>query len=227
MKTYISSLLIFGGYAASCAGQSCATSGLDGNNACIQPTDGSFNTPAMPVVAFYFDPCTVSNAQIMIQYTNTAAGSFNHTAGMYSSGDSSAGGEWQVDWAQNLMDPDQDYEGGSAVYTRTPYKDGSPASYAFTISGLNPSLSTLRTFMQTNNAPWWFGHALSQESSNRQFNAASGNPIFGPPDGFGVAQLDGTSNPGLLRDDDLWAWTEILSTVSCWRTASSSLSMTT
>ncbi len=157
-----------------CVAQSCSPYGLDGINACIQPTDGSNNAPVMPLLDYAPDPCTVSSINLAVQYSNSIATPFNQTAGLYASGDLSAGGDWIVDWTENLIDKDHQYEGGAAVTVTNYTGNRSATNYSWTLYGINPSFGSLTGFMQANNAPWWFGHALSQESSNRQFDS-SGN----------------------------------------------------
>jgi hypothetical protein len=104
----------------------------------------------------------------------------------------------------------------------------------FWIAGVNPSLdpngsvAQAMLYSQTATppgAPWWYGHALAIESKTpgvsngtQQFYQGQGAvsastfsagyyygaPVYGWPDGFGIAQVDGSANP--LTDDDFWSW---------------------
>ncbi len=56
----------------------------------------------------------------------------------------------------------------------------------------------------------YFGHTLTNESSNLQF-VHSGVPQFGAPDGFGVAQIDASGSDPVnalvkLSDSAFWSW---------------------
>lgn len=143
---------------------------------------------------------------------------------------------WIVDWTLNL-DPENGltgfYEGGVAQETYNINGAGNQLGTGFWIAGVNPSLGpsgVVAQQMQLDSAPWWFGHALSTESyGGMQFyygtTSAStqsggtpgslgagyfGAPVFGPPDGFGIAQVDGSSGANTLYDEDFWDWSQNL-----------------
>jgi hypothetical protein len=133
--------------------------------------------------------------------------------GFYDSGTIPGNSVWFVNWSLNEGDAGEYGEGGNASLEVV--EDGMDiGSLSFSVAGQTPTTANITALATQLNPPWWFGHALTLESSNQQFNPISSNksgyygaPIFGPPDGFGVAQIDGVGNPTLLTDDIIWTWT--------------------
>lgn len=158
------------------------------------------------------------------------------TAGYYSSenqvGDLPGGTPWIVDWTDNETSGNQgaglfDYYEGGTGYADAYMNGGLVSDVQLTIAGVNPSLGTggqVAQLAQSFGAPWWFGHLLTVESSpskstTQQFFGGAnsvgtqmygyyGAPVYGYPDGFGLAQVDGKWNP--LSDSDVWSWAQNL-----------------
>ena len=143
--------------------------------------------------------------------------------GYYDSDLMPVGTQWFVNWSLNLGDVGEYSEGGNGDLTDL--EDGSVATdLAFNIWGQNPNIGStgnIATYLNSLNPPWWFGHALTDESSNQQFITGTltsptgeyfGTPVWGTPDGFGLAQVDGVGSPGMLSDNVMWAWTTNLLT---------------
>jgi hypothetical protein len=80
------------------------------------------------------------------------------------------------------------YYGGSVI-----------PSFSFSIRGQNPSEASVKGALGTN--PWFVQRIAKLESSYRQFGNDN-DPLFGPPHGFGIMQLD---PPG--GSQNIWNWT--------------------
>lgn len=90
------------------------------------------------------------------------------------------------------------FAGGSAQIQAT--YQGSPYSLSFTILGQNPSVATVKSAIGTN--PWFIQQLANYESGGYRQFLASGYPVFGAPNGFGIMQVDYNANVY-----DLWTWT--------------------
>lgn len=79
----------------------------------------------------------------------------------------------------------------------------------FNIGGINPVPSDVDEEASSDGAPWFFRNLITQESSYRQFCSSgtncqfAGAPTFGPPNGFGLTQIDNNPSP---TANDLWDW---------------------
>lgn len=110
------------------------------------------------------------------------------------------------------------FEGGTAAISIDD-DIGDSDTINFIIAGQNPSTTAIRGALLSLNPPWFFGKLLTQESSNQQFVGRAGlwnyTPLYGPPDGFGLTQLDGKSpllpdGSQKLSDEVLWNWLDNL-----------------
>ena len=222
-----------------CNAQTCLPSFYGANipqgaTACISPTGGYTGGPVPPIlyITGQGGQCDVSWGVFTMSYTQPAAlPYYDGSVGSYVTANVAGGVQAYLEWGTNFYASPWDegfYEGGSALLNA--YYDGHPQpSYTtgFTISGVNPSLSSLTADMQSYGPPWYFGRVLTRESSNRQFYGPHDHvpyanpytPVYGPPDGFGVTQLDGETPFGYavgaggttvtipkLTDAVLWNW---------------------
>jgi len=135
------------------------------------------------------------------------------TYGVYQSGPLPGNVVWQVNWSNNSGDAGEYGEGGNGSIEISE-DEAAIDDFSFYVGGQTPTTGSITAVAAPLNPPWWFGHALSLESSNLQFwpltlrkNGYYGDPQFGPPDGFGVTQIDGSGNPSLLTDNIIWTWT--------------------
>ena len=116
----------------------------------------------------------------------------------------SANGTWDIGAAFGGR-----FCGGSAVVSAT--YQGYTATFSFTIlGGQNPTAAAVKSALGS--TPWFIQQLAAWESSGRnspgpysQFQT-NGQPIYGPPNGFGVMQLDYNPIP-----TDLWTWNENVS----------------
>lgn len=67
------------------------------------------------------------------------------------------------------------------------------------INGLNPSETAVKGYL--GNSPWFLTRLVRQESSYRQFESSPGNPLFGPPNGWGLTQTDPPPT-----ESAIWNW---------------------
>ncbi len=207
-----------------------------GQAVCIWPTGtgpyGDF--PLMPALEIVESDdndsdCFDYSLTVSFNQANVSNSTYpQSTYGYYESGDLGANDPWIVDWSNNLepvSGPNTMYEGGIAqVNYEINGDDNGDQGPAFWIAGMNPSLGSsgaVAAMERYFGAPWWYGHVLTQESSNQQFRYGSdaagllsgdfyGAPVFGPPDGFGIAQVDASSGANTLSDGDFWDWTQNL-----------------
>lgn len=105
------------------------------------------------------------------------------------------------------------FEGGSVDidwYVTSPNGTTSPSqAFNFFILGENPCYFAVDS---VGAYTWFFPNILSEESSYRQFSAGTncpgtsnnGDPLFGTPGGYGLAQLEAPSRA--TGDDDFWSW---------------------
>ncbi len=78
--------------------------------------------------------------------------------------------------------------GGTATITYT-YNSSPPQSFTFNVLGQSPSATTIKNYLGTD--PWFLQQLVNHESGYLQF-LSSGQPNFGPPNGFGVMQAGST-----------------------------------
>jgi hypothetical protein len=111
--------------------------------------------------------------------------------------------------------------GGSATISYTGSYNG---SITFNILGYNPTVSAVQTALSAYpwmpSQPWYLFQLVNQESSYYQFcpapplkatncTAARSNwPHWGPPEGFGLTQVDLTQNPPSVYQSVIWDWTQ-------------------
>jgi hypothetical protein len=216
-------VLAIGGAACSRA-QSCdnVDSIYAGGLYCIAATGVTGNNPQMPVLTYFSNvgngsTCDTSEYLVELDFAQPGDSYSNgESYGLYDSGPIAANVQWVVDWSQNQGDIGEYSEGGNGwidVYENGNYYDG----FDFNVWGQNPTYSSITTYLRSGlNPPWWYGHALTKESSNQQFIVGTltsptaeyfGTPLWGYPDGFGLSQLEGSAHPNLLTDDSLWTWT--------------------
>jgi hypothetical protein len=91
------------------------------------------------------------------------------------------------------------YEGGTATLSWTT-SSGAGGSFFFYIRGTNPAAADLHTELHETGVQWFFPSLINQESTGRQFDG-SNLPLFGPPDGIGLGQLEPTS---YRQDQGYW-----------------------
>jgi len=193
--------------------------------------------PSIELVQFDDNSCDVFNYTLTVGFAEQGPQYLlpgeETTAGYYESGDMPGNTPWIVDWTENEMNGIQGnglpnyYEGGGAYALAWANGDDLVSNVSFWIAGVNPTLGTsgqVAQAAQSYGAPWWYGHELTEESSvtkstTQQFlggaNSAEtqvygyyGAPVYGYPDGFGIAQVDGKYNS--LSDSDLWSWEQNL-----------------
>ena len=206
-----------------------------GGEYCIAATSSATgNNPRMPVLSYSYDPgdsstCNRNIYDMDISFSQPgdiygdgqSYGAYNSATDLSQDGTGLPGTTpWVVNWSNNLGDKGWYSQGGDG--TLSTYRNGVLIStITFKVWGQNPSNQSIAAYLTGIGAPWWFGHLLTQESSNRQFyiwqsqtdpsGRWTGTPIFGPKDGFGLAQIDGsccsTSLNDPLNDNVLWTWT--------------------
>jgi hypothetical protein len=195
-----------------------------GATTCIQPGT-SQSGPTQPVI-YVTGGSSSDTLQGVVEvawaeYAASAAAYYNHSQGTFETPAVPGGAIAYIKWNDNVYAFAYGYdtfEGGSAVVW--PYVNGAAStSSSFNILGVNPSLAILKGALAPMEPPWWFGRTMSRESSNAQFAAfqvgAGGTnnpvnyvPLFGPPDGFGLTQIDGSNANYYAKvfDDTLWDW---------------------
>lgn len=204
-------LIVPGGRAQTCdnndsiysSGQYCITGGT---------------SPQMPALSYTGSSGTCSSEYTMELDFAQPGDSYGNgkSYGYYDSGALPANTRWLVDWSMNQGDVGEYSEGGNGDLRDV--EDGNLANeFTFFVYGQDPATSSITASLGLLGTPWWYGHTLTQESSNRQFyywqsqhdpsGTYTGTPVFGPLDGFGLAQIDGSGNPTLLTDDVMWTWT--------------------
>lgn len=92
--------------------------------------------------------------------------------------------------------------GGDATITYT--YNGTTNPFTFCINGTNASTQAVKTLL--GNSPWYLIQLAEGESSLQQF-AVSGNPTFGTPAGFGIMQIDTSSQGKAPLQANLFSWT--------------------
>ena len=125
--------------------------------------------------------------------------------------------EWSVDFGEDMR-------GGTAMLLSR--YNGRVDTFRFYIRGENPTVATVKSYMNKYVNQYWFIKKITYtESAYRQFESgkkyssakltgtdnASGEPLYGKPRGFGLKQLDnwGTaSNPKYATKQHLWHWKE-------------------
>jgi hypothetical protein len=123
--------------------------------------------------------------------------------------------EWKVDFGSDIR--------GGTAYLLCHYGDKTDTTM-FYIRGENPSEADIKGYMQQYISQYWFLVRMTrQESSMRQFGNsdnynktklkgkanAKGEPLYGPPRGFGLKQLDNwgnSNNPKQATAQHLWDW---------------------
>jgi hypothetical protein len=196
---------------------------------CISATGSSGNNPQMPVLSYggLGSACDTYSYTLELDFSQPGDSYGNgQSYGVYE--DTEAGNvPWIVDWSLNEGDVGQYAEGGNGSFEIDFDGVDNYDEFSFFVYGQNPSTGptgNIATYLKTLNPPWWFGHALTQESTNRQFyiwnsqfdpsETYTGTPVFGKPDGFGLAQVDGSgaAQKSLLTDNVMWTWTTNLVT---------------
>lgn len=190
----------------------------DGGLYCISATSTLGNSPQMPVLSYNDGgtSCETDSYTMTVEYMVVGDDYLNsQTFGLYESGDLAGNVQWVVNWSNNLGDMGYYSEGGQGQMQVSVNGDPPFPVADFDIGGQNPSTSSITAVIVSDGAPWWYGHTLTWESGNRQFYPLDPSsyyyryPIFGTPDGFGLSQLDGSTNanPTLVNDTSIWTWT--------------------
>jgi hypothetical protein len=89
--------------------------------------------------------------------------------------------------------------GGAATITAV-YAGYPTQSLSFSIMGTNPTQAAINSFVGS--SPWFLHRIIQLESGYQQFTA-SGAPKFGPPNGFGLMQVDPPASTY-----QIWDWTQ-------------------
>jgi hypothetical protein len=104
---------------------------------------------------------------------------------------------------------------GGQAFVEWSYNNGPQNEFPFCIRGTNPAEETVLSELQQWVAPWFLKNIFYHETRMAQFcqqglmeigychasNNNWGMPVFGPPGGYGLGQLD--PPPGL---DAIWNW---------------------
>lgn len=104
---------------------------------------------------------------------------------------------------------------GGQAFIDWSYNNGPQQQFPFCIRGMNPAEATVLSELQQYLAPWFLKNIFYHETRMAQFCEAGvmdveyclasnnnwGMPVFGPPGGYGLGQLD--PPPGL---DAIWNW---------------------
>lgn len=69
----------------------------------------------------------------------------------------------------------------------------------YQIKGINPSEALVKTYLGS--SPWFISRLVRQESRFRQFQPSPGEPLFGPPNGWGLMQTDPPPS-----ESAIWNW---------------------
>ena len=73
-------------------------------------------------------------------------------------------------------------------------------TFKFAVGGGNPTVAAVKARLGT--SPWFLQQLVNGESGYAQFSSNS-QPNFGPPNGFGIMQLDPPDDPY-----EIWTWTD-------------------
>jgi len=103
--------------------------------------------------------------------------------------------------------------GGDASVNFSDNVNTSVRTFPFKIRGVNPSPSVARRYISSRNAPYYASAIFQHESRSgtHTFNqfyptgSSSGEPVFGAPDGWGIAQLD-YSPQRTAATMEVWNW---------------------
>jgi hypothetical protein len=121
---------------------------------------------------------------------------------------------WNIDFGNDIC--------GGTAYLFYRHDNGRTDTIIFYIRGTNPTETQIRHYLtqQRYDAYWFLIKIIRQESSLHQFgvgtnytigwktgrNNASGEPLYGPPRGFGLKQLDNWGNNQHATPQHLWNW---------------------
>lgn len=148
-------------------------------------------TPALSLFASLVPaPGTTLSGTVNWQYSfaTTCCGSFDWYC--YDSVTASASSPWDLGSYVGAC-------GGAATVTAT-YAGYAPQSLTFSILGTNPTKAAVNSFIGS--SPWFLHQMVQLESGYVQF-AGNGGPNFGPPNGFGLMQVDPPGNAY-----QIWDW---------------------
>jgi hypothetical protein len=117
------------------------------------------------------------------------------------SGSLTASQSWTIPFKTNFIGADPTYGGGATI--KATY-NGKPTTFSFCIDGTNPDPSDIHD--QIGPTPWYVYPIAEQESSLKQFvkkKNGEWDPVWGPPHGFGIMQVDPPR-----KQADLFSWTQ-------------------
>ena len=86
---------------------------------------------------------------------------------------------------------------GGTLYILWNLNGGGTNSFRFFVKGTTLARADILSYLGT--TPWFLPQIAGAESGFRQF-AANGNPLFGPPHGYGLMQIDPAPNLATLYD---------------------------
>lgn len=99
--------------------------------------------------------------------------------------------------------------GGNASFKFTDNVTTSVRNFPFKIRGKNPSSTVVRSYISLRSGPYYAFAIIKHESGFRQFYSSgtySGEPLLGAPDGWGLAQLDYSSQGKTANTMEVWNW---------------------
>jgi hypothetical protein len=166
--------------------------------------------PAMPSLIATLTPAAgtnlAANSQWQSSFVLDTKGSYTWTCTAPSSGQRVLGSS--VPW--NITAELSGICGGAVSITYS-YASQTPRTFTFNVLGQNPDVGAIQSALVAEYpwysttrgaAPWFLFQLVNHESHYKQFNN-DGTANFGPPNGFGVMQVD---PPSSLYQ--IWDWTE-------------------
>jgi hypothetical protein len=118
------------------------------------------------------------------------------------SGSLTASQSWTIPFKTNFIGADPYYGGGATI--KATYNGVAPKPFSFCIDGTNPDPDDIHD--QIGPTPWYAYPIAEQESTLRQFvkkKNGEWDPVWGPPHGFGIMQVDPPR-----KQADLFSWTQ-------------------
>jgi hypothetical protein len=111
--------------------------------------------------------------------------------------------------------------GGDAVFNFSDSLSESPRSFTFKIRGRNPTPAAARSYVSAVGAPRYATAIFQHESYLPKYatiynqfyptGESEGEPVWGYPDGWGLAQIDRTSEKTTASTTEVWNWQANLS----------------
>ncbi len=127
----------------------------------------------------------------------------------------------------NIFDWGEKIYGGKALieFFESVSGDNLIATFTFSIKGLNPSVDVIKQYLLNKGYNWWFFKGILKQETDlnhfapktvtlnylgTRFTLYKGEPYFGPPDGYGLAQIDRKDeykeSKGPVDLDYIWNW---------------------